>query len=153
MLKWKFALQQNILSCLVIRIIYIQLNIVKQVILYKQGNTQIRAHVLDKKHLFRRNWLTTYFACFKKCYSPWNVLLSFLRSLTVRSASVQRALNMRSPFTVLRSPLRCRSSFLKRSLCAHSAFTMRSAIVQGSLTVQVQFISISIRNSEVERSS
>lgn len=86
---------------------------------------------LNKKHLFPN-----------LCYAlrPWNVLFP--------------PFCVRSLFTVLRFPLRfvC-LPFIKPSPCAHSAFIIRSAIVLRSLTVQVLFVRIAIRKSEVETSS
>ena len=60
------------------------------------------------------------------------------RSLTVRLPCVQRALIVRSSFTVLRSPftVRSRSPFTKRSAFAHRSFTYRSQSVHRSFSVQ-----------------
>ena len=60
------------------------------------------------------------------------------RSLTVRSPCVQRALIVRSSFTVLRSAftVRSRSPFTKRSAFAHRSFTYRSQSVHRSFSVQ-----------------
>ena len=62
----------------------------------------------------------------------------FMRSYTVRSPSVHRALIVRSSFTVLRSAftVRSRSPFTKLSAFAHRSFTYRSQSVHRSFSVQ-----------------
>ena len=92
-----------------------------------------------KKKLISKDSIEIYHVSFTVPETFYFPIFAFVhRSLTVRSPCVQRALIVRSSFTVLRSAftVRSRSPFTKRSAFAHRSFTYRSQSVHRSFSVQ-----------------